>query len=92
MGRYTYLAKNIGLLALSNFATKTLSFFLVPLYTAVLSTSDYGIYDLFYTTVGVLLPILTLNIQEGVLRYALEKILIRMRLLPLDFDIFYWAR
>ena len=73
MGRYTYLAKNIGLLALSNFATKTLSFFLVPLYTAVLSTSDYGIYDLFYTTVGVLLPILTLNIQEGVLRYALER-------------------
>ncbi|WP_432647507.1 lipopolysaccharide biosynthesis protein [Mitsuokella sp.] len=73
MGRYRYLAKNIGLLALSNFATKILSFFLVPLYTAVLSTTDYGIYDLFYTTIGVLLPILTLNIQEGVLRYALEK-------------------
>ena len=73
MGKYRYLAKNIGLLALSNFATKILSFFLVPLYTAVLSTTDYGIYDLFYTTVGVLLPILTLNIQEGVLRYALDK-------------------
>lgn len=73
MGKYKYLAKNIGLLAISNFATKILTFFLVPLYTAVLSTSDYGIYDLFYTTIGVLLPILTLNIQEGVLRYALDK-------------------
>lgn len=73
MGKYKYLAKNISLLALSNFATKALSFFLVPLYTTVLSTTDYGIYDLFYTTVGVLLPILTLNIQEGVLRYALDK-------------------
>lgn len=73
MEKYKYLAQNIGLLALSNFATRILSFFLVPLYTAVLSTTDYGIYDLFYTTVGVLLPILTLNIQEGVLRYALEK-------------------
>ena len=73
MGKYKYLAKNISLLALSNFATKTLSFFLVPLYTMVLSTTDYGIYDLFYTTIGVLLPILTLNIQEGVLRYALDK-------------------
>lgn len=73
MGNYKYLAKNIGLLAISNFATKILTFFLVPLYTAVLSTSDYGIYDLFYTTIGVLLPILTLNIQEGVLRYALDK-------------------
>ena len=30
MGKYRYLAKNIGLLALSNFATKILSFFLVP--------------------------------------------------------------
>lgn len=73
MEKYKYLAKNIGLLAVSNFATKVLSFFLVPLYTAVLSTSDYGIYDLFYTTIGVLLPILTLNIQEGVLRYTLDK-------------------
>lgn len=73
MGKYKYLAKNIGLLAVSNFATKILTFFLVPLYTAVLSTTDYGIYDLFFTTIGVLLPIVTLNIQEGVLRYALDK-------------------
>lgn len=68
MGKYKYLAKNIGLLAVSNFTTKILTFFLVPLYTAVLSTTDYGIYDLFFTTIGVLLPIVTLNIQEGVLR------------------------
>lgn len=73
MGKYKYLAQNIGLLAVSNFATKVLSFFLVPLYTAVLTTTDYGIYDLFFTTIGVLLPIVTLNIQEGVLRYALDK-------------------
>ena len=58
---------------MSNFTTKILTFFLVPLYTAVLSTTDYGIYDLFFTTIGVLLPIVTLNIQEGVLRYALDK-------------------
>lgn len=73
MGKYKYLVKNIGLLAVSNFTTKILTFFLVPLYTAVLSTTDYGIYDLFFTTIGVLLPIVTLNIQEGVLRYALDK-------------------
>ena len=42
---YNYLAKNIGLLTLSNFATKILSFFLVPLYTSVLSTADYGAYS-----------------------------------------------
>ena len=72
-GKYKYLAKNIGLLTLSNFATKLLSFFLVPLYTSILTTADYGTYDLFNTTVGVLLPILTLNVQEGVIRFAMDK-------------------
>lgn len=73
MGKYLYLVKNIGLLALSNFATKLLSFFLVPLYTNILSTTEYGTYDLFYTTASVLVPVFTLNIQESVLRFALDK-------------------
>lgn len=73
MERYKYLIKNIGLLTLSSFATKLLSFFLVPLYTNILTTTEYGTYDFFNTTVGVLIPILTMNIQESVMRFALEK-------------------
>ena len=73
MGRVHYLLKNVGLLALSSFATKLLTFFMVPLYTNVLTAGEYGTYDLFSSTVSVLLPLLTLNIQEGVLRYALDK-------------------
>lgn len=73
MSGYRYLAKNIGLLTLSSFATKLLSFFLVPLYTSILTTTDYGTYDLFSATISVLLPILTLNIQESVLRFSLDK-------------------
>lgn len=73
MNGYKYLIKNIGLLTLSNFATKLLSFFLVPLYTNILTTTEYGTYDLFNTTIGVLLPILTLNIQEAVLRFSMDK-------------------
>lgn len=73
MSKYSYLAKNIGLLTLANFATKLLSFFLVPLYTNILTTAEYGTYDLFNTTIGVLLPILTLNIQDAVIRFALDK-------------------
>lgn len=72
MGRYKYLIKNMGLLTLSNFATKLLSFFLVPLYTSVLSTSEYGTYDLFNTTVSLLVPLLTLDIQEAVLRFSMD--------------------
>lgn len=73
MNRYKYLFKNIGLLTLSSFATKLISFFLVPLYTNILTTTEYGTYDLFYATVGVLLPILTLNIQESVMRFSLDN-------------------
>ena len=73
MGRYRYLLKNIGLLTLSSFATKLLSFFLVPLYTNILTTTEYGIYDLFNTTVGVLVPIFTLNIETAVMRFALDS-------------------
>ena len=60
-------------MTLSSFATKLLSFFLVPLYTNILTTTEYGTYDLFSTTVGILVPILTLNIQEAVMRFALDK-------------------
>ena len=67
------LFKNIGLLTLGNFATKLLSFFLVPLYTSVLTTEEYGIYDIIHTTIVLLVPVLTINIQESVLRFALAK-------------------
>lgn len=73
MNRYKYLLKNIGLLTLSSFATKLLSFFLVPLYTNILTTTEYGTYDLFNTTIGVILPILTLNIQEAVMRFSIDS-------------------
>lgn len=72
MEKYKYLFKNIGLLTLSNFATKLLSFFLVPLYTSVLTTGQYGTYDLFNTTIGVLIPIFTLNILDAVLRFGMD--------------------
>lgn len=73
MDRYSYLLKNIGLLTIGNFSTKILSFFMVPLYTNVLTTTDYGNYDLISTTVTLLIPIFTLNIMDGTLRYSLDN-------------------
>ncbi len=61
MTQYKYLAKNIGILAISQFGVKLLSFFLVPLYTSILTTEEYGIYDLFSTTILLLIPFVTLN-------------------------------
>lgn len=46
-------------------------FFLVPLYTNILTTSEYGVVDLINTVCTVLAPILILNISEAVMRFAL---------------------
>ena len=68
-----YLLKNIGLLTLSNFGSKILVFLLVPLYTRLLTTEEYGIYDIYLTTITLLIPILSLNIVEAVMRFTLDK-------------------
>lgn len=68
-----YLIKNIGLLTISNFASKILVFLLVPLYTFVLTTAEYGLYDLAVSTVTLFFPVLTLNIVDAVMRFLLDK-------------------
>lgn len=88
MGNYKYLAKNIGVLAISNFATKLLSFFLVPLYTSILTTSEYGTYDLFSTTVYLLVPILTLNIQDATIRFSLDENYDKKNIISVSLNIF----
>ena len=65
------LVKNTGLLTIGQFSTKLLNFLLVPLYTFVLSTGEYGSFDLVNTMVGLLIPLLTLNIYDGAGRYSI---------------------
>lgn len=67
------LLKNVGILTISNFASKILVFLLVPLYTSVLTTNEYGTYDLVVTTISLLFPILTLNIVDALMRFMLDK-------------------
>lgn len=71
--RYKELGDNTALFAISSFGSKFVSFLLLPLYTAVLSTSDYGIVDLMSNTVSLLIPLFTLNVQDAVLRYGLGQ-------------------
>ena len=73
MKKYKYLFKNLGLLTISNFGSKILTFLLVPLYTNVLTTGEYGTYDLYVTTTLLLSPVLSLNIADSVMRFSLDK-------------------
>ena len=71
--KYKYLGKNTIIFAISSFGTKILSFLLVPLYTAVLTTSEYGVADLITTTATLLVFVLTINIASSVLRFTLDQ-------------------
>lgn len=72
-GKYRYLAGNIALFSVSNFVSKILVFLLVPLYTGVLSTYEYGVADILQVTLLLLVPALTENMGEAALRFGLEE-------------------
>lgn len=55
------------------FLPKALDFIMMPLYTRYLSSADYGTVDLLSNTVQLLLPFLTLQVQDAVLRYAMDQ-------------------
>lgn len=73
MSSYKKLFSNTFFMLLGRFSTKILSFLLVPLYTSILSTEEYGTYDLVVTTVSLLTPFFTLVISEAVMRFCLDK-------------------
>lgn len=60
-------------LTVGQFGTKLLSFFLVPLYTSVLTSAEYGTYDLYSATVSLFVPLLTLNISDATTIFLLDK-------------------
>lgn len=73
MKRDTYLAKNTALFALNSIGTRLITFLLVPLYTNAFVTSEYGGVDLVTAIATILVPIITLNIGEAVMRFSLDE-------------------
>ncbi|MBP3841966.1 MAG: oligosaccharide flippase family protein [Bacilli bacterium] len=68
-----YLLKNTIVLSIGNFGSKLISFFLVPLYTNIFTTAEYGTIDLITILTTVIVPLITLNISESVMRYSMDK-------------------
>lgn len=72
INRYTKLVRNSLTFAIGNFGSKFISILLVPLYTYVLSSADYGKIDLVITTTNLVLPIFFLSITEAILRFSID--------------------
>lgn len=71
--KYKKLLSDSLLFTISNFGSKILVFFLVPLYTNILSTEEYGVVDTITSMTSLFVPVLTLLVSEAVLRFALDK-------------------
>lgn len=66
------LAKNTAIVSIGKICTQLITFFLLPVYTAVLSNEEYGVVDLLNTLTSLLLPIVTLQIEQGIFRYLID--------------------
>lgn len=73
MSRKDKLIKNTFIIAIGNICTKCLSFFLLPLYTSILSTEEYGNVDLVSTYTTLLIIILTLQFEQGMFRFLIDS-------------------
>ena len=65
--------KNTIIIFLSKFCTQFLSFFLLPFFTTLLSTEEYGYFDLYSTYAWLLAIFLTLQLENGIFRFLIDK-------------------
>ncbi len=72
MNREKSLAKNTIIITIGKICTQLITFFLLPLYTGILSTGEYGTVDLLNTLVSLFLPIVTLQIEQAMFRELIE--------------------
>ena len=73
MDKYKKLVSNTVIFAIGTFSSKLLVFLLMPLYTRVLTESDYGVVDLLMQTGNLLLPLVSLGINNAIIRFGLDK-------------------
>ena len=72
MSKEGKLIKNTGIIAFGNICTKFISFFMLPLYTTILTTSQYGTVDLISTYVALIAVIVTLQFEQGIFRFLID--------------------
>ena len=72
MNQKKELIKNTIIISIGKFSTQLLSFLLLPLYTSLLKSSEYGQYDFLNTISIFLIPCVTLLMEEGMFRFLID--------------------
>lgn len=73
MNKSKELVKNTVIIFLGKACTQLISFLLLPLYTAYLTKSDYGIVDLIITYVSLLVPVITVQLEMAAFRFLVDN-------------------
>ncbi len=73
MNKYQRLASNTIVLAIGQFGSKMLVYFMLPFYTSMLGTAGFGDVNNIINASALLISVVTLSISEGVLRYGLDR-------------------
>lgn len=66
------LMENTMIYAIGNFSSRAIGFLLLPLYTYQLNASEYGYYDLIIVSISLMLPLVIMQLPEGMYRFVLE--------------------
>lgn len=72
MDKKNELAKNTLIILIGKICTQFISFFLLPLYTSILASSEFGLVDLVTTYIVLIVPIITLQLESALFRYLID--------------------
>ncbi len=72
MSKEKELVRNTAIITIGKICTQFLSFFMLPLYTSLLTTGEYGTTDLLSTYQQLLLPIVFFQIEQALFRFLVD--------------------
>lgn len=67
------LIRNTGIIALGQMSTKFINFLLLPVYTALLTTEEYGLIDLLSTYATFVAVVVGLQLNQGIFRFLVTE-------------------
>lgn len=73
MNKKNELLKNTGLIGIGKFSSQLVSFLMLPLYTSVLSTEEYGTVDLILSYIQLLLPVVNMQLDQALFRFLVNE-------------------
>lgn len=72
VNRNSELMKNTIILSIGQVVPKLIAIFVLPLLTTYLTKKDYGLYELTLSVASFCIPLLSVQIQQGVFRFLID--------------------